>query len=417
MAHPPKIPENQKYAVLVGDSPIRLWGLTSTERLRRQLQRVGIPLWQDRIETLPATASLLILRGDYMYDGRVISGLAKVRQPLLLEISDSGTVTPVAAHVGAAQAHAISELISAAQTGAAPAGVVTVGVEQIAQWFEEALSKLDRPFVLPVHAVNRHELEQIAFSGAYKGITDLVTKWVWPTPAQWMTRFCIRMGFTPNHVTTLSLVLAIAAGVLFAHGEFGWGLLAGWIMTFLDTVDGKLARVTITYSRFGRYFDHIIDLIHPPFWYLAWGFGVALNPDVAANLPLSLPLLYWIIFAGYIGGRLCESAFQLWIASFKIFIWRPFDSYNRLITARRNPNLILLTAGLACGRPDLGLLAVAGWTALSTAILLLRLLQAAAAKASRGVVYSWLTEIGGNINERTWAVRLFTRFVPVDRRS
>lgn len=403
--------------MLVADNPIRLWGLTATERLQRQLQRVGIPLWQDRIETLPATATLLVLRGDHMYDSRVISGLAQAHQPLLLEINDGGTIKPVAAHVGAAQARSSIELIGTAQAGAAPAGVATVGVEQIAQGFEIALSKLDRPFVLPVHAANRHELEQIAFSGAYKGITDLVTKWLWPMPAQWVTRFCIRMGFTPNHVTTLSLVLAIAAGVLFACGEFGWGLLAGWIMTFLDTVDGKLARVTITYSRFGHYFDHIIDLIHPPFWYLAWGFGVALNPAAAASLPLSLPALYWIIFAGYIGGRLCEGAFQLWIAPFTIFSWRPFDSYNRLITARRNPNLILLTAGLACARPDLGLLAVAGWTALSTVILLLRLLQAAAVKAGHGAVSSWLTEIGGNIHERSWAVRIFTRFVPASRRS
>ena len=55
--------------------------------------------------------------------------------------------------------------------------------------------------------------------------------------------------------------------------------------------------------------------------------------------------MFWLILIGYIGGRLCEGAFQLWIASFDIFIWRPMDSFSRLITARRNPNLILLTFG------------------------------------------------------------------------
>ena len=96
---------------------------------------------------------------------------------------------------------------------------------------------------------------------------------------------------TPNQVTSASLVLVIVAGVLFARGEFGWGLVAGWIMTFLDTVDGKLARVTITSTKLGNVFDHGIDLIHPPFWYLAWGMGLALEPAAIAGIPLSLDLL------------------------------------------------------------------------------------------------------------------------------
>ena len=189
---------------------------------------------------------------------------------------------------------------------------------------------------------------------------------------------CVRMRITPNQVTAASLVLVFVAGVLFTRGEFAWGLLAGWIMTFLDTVDGKLARVTVTSTKLGNIFDHGIDLVHPPFWYIAWGIGLALDPPVIAGVALST--VFWIILAGYVGGRLCEGAFQLWIARFSIFTWRPFDSWFRLIAARRNPNMIMLTASLLAGRPDLGLLAVAAWTALSTALLLVRLLQAVHAK-------------------------------------
>ena len=62
-------------------------------------------------------------------------------------------------------------------------------------------------------------------------------------------------------------------------------------MTFLDTVDGKLARVTVTSTKLGNVFDHGIDLVHPPLWYLAWGIGLALEPPAIAGVPLSL--LYW----------------------------------------------------------------------------------------------------------------------------
>src|SRR3546814_3858712 len=61
------------------------------------------------------------------------------------------------------------------------------------------------------------------------------------------------------------------------------------------------------------------------------------------------------IVGGYILQRIEEGIF---IRCFKIqmHIWRPFDSRFRLITARRNPNLILLTLSVLIGRPDLGII-------------------------------------------------------------
>ena len=297
-----------------------------------------------------------MLRGDCLYDARVIRGLAKARQALL-EIDVGGRSMPVAAHVTGDRASSIGELLRGTAPGVPVAGVARVTVEQVAQGFEAGLLKLDRPYVLPVTAENRDALEQLTFSGAYKGVTDLVTKWLWPRPARWVTRGCVRMGITPNQVTAASLVLVIVAGALFVRGEYAWGLLAGWIMTFLDTVDGKLARVTVTSTRFGNIFDHGIDLVHPPLWYIAWDLGVALDlaldlaldpawfvawgmglaPGPATIAGVTVPMLYLVILGGYIGGRLCEGAFQRWIAPFSIFTWRPFDSWFRLIVARRNP--------------------------------------------------------------------------------
>jgi phosphatidylglycerophosphate synthase len=393
------------HAVVLGDSPVRLWGLTPAERMERQLRSEGIDVWRGSLEALPAKETLLVLRGDCLYDARVIRGLVKARHAVL-EVDVDGTALPVAAHVTGAEAPSVSGLLRGAAPRVPAAGVATVTLEQVAQGFEAGLLKLDRPYVLPVTAQNRGALEELTFSGAYKGVTDLVTKWLWPRPAQWATRWCVRMGITPNQVTAASLALVIAAGALFARGEYGWGLLAGWIMTFLDTVDGKLARVTVTSTPLGNIFDHGIDLIHPPLWYIAWGIGLALDPATIAGV--TLPALYVVILAGYVGGRLCEGAFQRWIATFPIFTWRPFDSWFRLIVARRNPNMLMLTVSLVGGRPDLGLVAVAGWTALSTAILLARLLQALQAKRRGDAPRSWLAEIGRTVDERTLAARVFT---------
>ena len=93
-------------------------------------------------------------------------------------------------------------------------------------------------------------------------------------------------------------------------------------MTFLDTVDGKLARVTFTASQIGHVLDHGLDLVHPPFWYLAWAIGLAGSFSLA---------LIWhdpattIIIGGYILGRLLEGIFLL-VFHMEIHSWRPIDS-------------------------------------------------------------------------------------------
>jgi phosphatidylglycerophosphate synthase len=402
------------HAVVLGDLPVRLWGLTPAERIERQLRSHGLELHRGSIDALPADSALLLLRGDWFYDDRVIRGLARARR-VLLEVEDAGNAAPVAAQVAAGDAQQAIDRLQGSSAVLAGAVADRVGVAQVAQGFEMGLRKLDQPYVLRVTAERRQELEQLAFSGAYKGVTDFVTKWLWPAPARVVTRWCVQLGITPNQVTAMSLALVILALMLFAHGEYGWGLLAGWIMTFLDTVDGKLARVTVTSTQLGNIFDHGIDLIHPPLWYLAWGMGLA--PAITELAGLSLPAIYVAIFAGYIGGRLCEGAFQLWVARFSIFTWRPFDSYFRLIVARRNPSLIMLTAGLCAGRPELGLLAVAAWHVLSLAVLLVRLLQGLALGLRGDKARSWLTEIGQTVDERALAVRVFTHAGTMPRQA
>jgi phosphatidylglycerophosphate synthase len=236
-------------------------------------------------------------------------------------------------------------------------------------------------------------------------VTDLVTKWVWPTPARWVTRLCVRFGISPNAVTALSLSLTIIATVLFAWGSFGAGLLAAWVMTFLDTVDGKLARVTVTSTRFGHFFDHVIDLVHPPFWYLAWAYGVS---DDLSHFRALAPVLAAIV-GGYVVGRLVEGAFAYFLAGFSVFTWRPIDSYSRLVTARRNPNLLLLSVFALASLPSVGLIAVACWTVLSTIFLLVRFAQAAYVRARNGTLSSWLEKAAVDIERVPAYARPFIR--------
>lgn len=389
------------YVHIVGNSKVNLWGMSGRTRLERMLRAIKTVTIVENLSQLAETDSVLLLRADYLFDARVIEALIALDKQMVL-VTSAGEV-PVAIRTSGKVAGTMREVLGEKQ--AVPDDLPLYVLKDLSIRVQQNLKKKDPPYVLPVLRCNQTALETELFAASYKGVTDLVTKWLWPWPAFLATRLCVQLGFKPNHVTLLSLVLAVLAGVAFWYGTFGIGLIMAWLMTFLDTVDGKLARVTLTSSKMGDVLDHGLDIIHPPLWYLAWGVGLA-----TTTVPLTdLELLVWLMFIGYIGGRLCEGAFQFGLASFDIFIWRKVDSFHRLITARRNPNLILLTGGWMAGRPDIGFILVVIWHLLSTLFLVCRLFIAWRSRSRDGVLHSWMEGIDPVRDRQQFAVRVFTR--------
>lgn len=357
--------------MILGAGDVRLWGMTARERLRRIYTRAGIR----EVEAPPADGSVVLTLGAWVYDEALITTLAK--RPGSVLVSDDGVA--VAAHVPAAQAAAAAADLEA---GREPAGLQRLSLAELS--YNEALRKREAPVLERLSADNVRAVEARTFAGSYKGVTDLVTKYWWPRPARIVTRWCAVAKIRPNHVTFAGFLLTLAAFWLFWKGQFGLGLVCAWIMTFLDTVDGKLARVTLTSSAIGNVFDHGIDLIHPPFWWWAWYvgcFGTAMIEPTFAGWGLV------VILAGYVIQRIFEGIF-IGRYGFHVHSWRPFDSFFRLITARRNPNLLLLTPAWAIGQPALGFHLVAIWTGLSLLVHFAQLIQAQMMPRDR--VVSWL---------------------------
>lgn len=385
------------FAHVVGHSEVRLWSLSAGERVRRQLAQAGDVTPIDDLTSLPEDAAVLLLRADFLFEVRTLASMLGETGRVLLH---PGTNTAAAALATADQA---ADWRQALLRGQPPPDAKVVVPEELGV-FDHQLRKAKPPLLEPVSEDRRRALESLLYGTSYKGITDLVTKFVWPRPARHAVAACARLGLTPNAVTAVSFGLMLWVCYLFAQGQFALGLGAGWLMTFLDTVDGKLARVTIRSSRFGHVLDHGMDLIHPPFWYYFWGTALVGYQPI---LGMGMSDLYWLIIGGYIAGRAVEGVFHS-LGDASIFSWRPFDAYFRLITARRNPCMILLTVSLLAGRPDWGLVAVALWTAGTTAILCLRLAQGVVARLRTGPLQSWLTDPEGAAARHGRAYRLFS---------
>ena len=397
------------YALVSENSPVRLWGLDSKQRLQRQLKEISKEnsgefsdiQWLSNADEAPGRGRVLLLNGSFLFENRTLKGILD-RTNSILQYTDNSVA---AAFVDVDRMADVLDYMEGRQQSS-PEGLQLVQTSNM-EAFDENLRRSTEPLLEPVNAERKTELESRLYGNAYRGITDLVTKFVWPKPAKHAVHLCANMHISPNMVTSLGLLLVIAACYLFLNGFYGWGLLAGWIMTFLDTVDGKLARVTIQSSKFGHLFDHLIDLFHPPFWYIYWGMSLI---DFQPVLGQGLGQMYWIIIIAYVAGRVVEGLFPL-LGNCSIFTWRPFDAWFRLVTARRNPCMILLTLSFLVGKPEWGFISVTFWSALTTIVLILRLLQAFIARLTKGPLTSWLSEddVASGPNARSYSVFGATR--------
>jgi phosphatidylglycerophosphate synthase len=355
---------------LIGDNPTLLWGMTNAERLRRMARAEGLP------DTPPASGAQLFINLDYVFDPVWLRHIVMLPGTVVMD-GDA--------------------LVMAHLTGGMPPDDIAVQRDALTiidyrdnpQIYNRQLRKLDTPFIQRLTPETRREIERKSYFGAYKGVTDLLTKYLWPELALWLTRIAASIGMTPNMVTAIGAALCIYATYLFAYGHYWTGMLAAFIFMVFDTVDGKLARCTITSSKWGNVADHGVDLVHPPFWWYFWGVGLG-----AWGLALSdqtFLLVMIAVVAGYVLQRVIEGMF---IKDFgmDVHVWRRFDSQFRLITARRNPNIAILFFATLAGRPDIGLIAVAWWTIISLVVHAVQLVQAYAQRRTGRPIVSWMEE-------------------------
>ncbi len=349
---------------LLGDNATPIWGMTNAERNRRMAESAA-----KNGSTLAAGHELLF-NLTYAFD------------PLLLRLV---LETP-----GTLFAWGSTPIVGQVHQGTDPlAAPHVIDLSDGRKLYNRQLRKLEQPMVRELTPATRRAIERQSYFGAYKGVTDILTKYLWPELALVLTRIAAQLKMTPNMVSVIGVTLCLLATFLFAEGMYWTGFLSGFIFMVLDTVDGKLARCTITSSKWGNVIDHGVDLVHPPFWWYFWGTGLAFWGLSLSTQAFTLVMV--AVIAGYVLQRLIEGMF---LKDFKmdIHVWRPFDSQFRLITARRNPNMVILFVSLLFGRPDIGLIALAWWTVISLVVHAVRLAQAYGVRRSGRPIISWMDE-------------------------
>ena len=103
------------------------------------------------------------------------------------------------------------------------------------------------------------------------------------------TWICLKLGVSANQATIISIIIGLTGCMFLAIGGYknniiGALLVIGW--SLFDCVDGNLARVNKSESKFGWLLDSITGFIMNAMLLISIGIGTYLNPDAFVDLIL-----------------------------------------------------------------------------------------------------------------------------------
>ena len=318
-----------------------------TERLREALRLAG-------------DQPLLILDGTALADQRLHGQLVRADRNLAVFAPDA---KESAAMLFLRKAGAVVVPEDVTDVASFARSLVGSGIaQQLTQdQFDGFIRKLRRslPFYMfrILDRTKAAEIQRFLFWSNYKGSTDIFTRYVYPPLVWLMVRPLARARIHPNVVTLVSIALTFGAVPFFATGHWIIGFLMAYGMSVLDSVDGKLARLTFTDSRLGNFLDHGLDMIHPPIWYVAWAYGVGLSTE-GWNSPLGWATIAILVF--YVLDRLILKIYPR-------FFQRGFHTHSKLdatvrsFIARRNINMPVFLLGCIFGLAREAFFLIAAW--------------------------------------------------------
>jgi phosphatidylglycerophosphate synthase len=309
---------------------------------------------------------VLLIDGATLADPRLHRTLAERAEGTAIESRDraeraglvllTASVTPALLGRCADVTDLTRALVVAGQVKLLPDDAFSGFVRRLRRTLPYYLFRVDSP-------ARAAKIERFLFWSNYKGSTDIFTRYVYPPLVWLLVRPLARLRMHPNWVTVVGIVFALGAVPLWATGHFVPAFILAYAMSVLDSVDGKLARLTFTDSVLGNYLDHGLDMVHPPLWYVSWAYGLGI---AAEGWNSNLGHAAVAIVACYALDRVVLKIYP------KVF-GRAFHTHSRMdgivrsFIARRNISLPIFTIGWLTGLGREAFYLIVAWQAATLA--------------------------------------------------
>lgn len=117
--------------------------------------------------------------------------------------------------------------------------------------------------------------------------------------ARWLVTPLVPTRVTPNHLTTLRLLIGLAGAFYLSRGDFlhvNIGAFLIVLSNFVDHTDGELARISGKTSRIGHFYDLAADAIVTILLFLGMGWGLGVVAAAAGGTGA------WLVPPAVLGG-------------------------------------------------------------------------------------------------------------------
>lgn len=284
---------------------------------------------------------LILLEGNGVYDDRVLSLLLQQEESISVSDEESKD-TPRAVsfsseNVARFANTSLAELFDS-QAQSIKTRVVSI---QSMDSYIRFLRKTVTPTLIRVtETTSLSEIENDLYEKTFKGTLEFVGAYGYKLPVRLMTKLFAKTPITPNMITTAAIACSFGAIPAFFTGWLGLGLILAATFIILDSLDGKLARMTFRLSEAADKIDHATSMPARVAWYMgmAWHFSkgdwTSLNGIMGIVLTV-IPVVDDINW-GYVKRKFKKSLFDL----------TPLDAKVHLFTARRNDIFLMLLGWL-----------------------------------------------------------------------
>jgi len=131
-----------------------------------------------------------------------------------------------------------------------------------------------------------------------------------PLPSTWDARLARHLvrplkntRVTPNHLTTVRLLIGVAGIACIAQGGYAWtnwGALLVVLSNFVDHTDGELARISGKSSKIGHFYDLASDALITVLLFIS--FGMAIAATSATSAATAAPEAFGPVLRGTVAG-------------------------------------------------------------------------------------------------------------------
>ena len=384
--------------LILADAPgalVELCGISILERLLRTLQRCGIaratvlsrtpelieghlakPSWaRDRLDVIvrkrpdgaatieqivdlwPVDAQLLlVVRGDCVFDNRLLQSLsAKTSAAVLVDSANSAKLQWCGAALlqrDWAVTHS-GPLDQALNNGLEQREIAALDLVDQPP-YSPALRRNLRPYWFSAPSPGQEkQAERVLLNSIQKGTQDFPAYIHAPIEKFLVSHLC-KTSITPNQLTIIWTIGALAVTFLFAQGQLVWGIVVALIVGIVDGLDGKQARIKVETTKGGK-IEHRLDSLFE----VAWPTALAYHFCVSGQLPGAFRYLLILIVAealdGIGKGGIYFAAEKLKEAP------NLLDRMVRLLGGRRNIYIWMLAIGVIWRAPEKAFILMAWW--------------------------------------------------------